>query len=681
MSEPIKKTDNQNNDWLDNLLSQTNFDSKIYDSVPLYQGELPGREISHKAILAELKTQATDQLLKLLKDKDQRIRESAAAGLSGNQDISVQRQLIDIAENKEAKFEHRLAALQALKGTTNLEIQLELASVIVTPSSAKIYRHNNQNTGGDPSSPGDSLNTDAAKMALPKIEQRQKLLFAAAEALGTINHSNILLILSSAQTGGFFKGISDTLKGISEVDKELTLHAALCSLSNSCGVLSPKVISSLIIDGLRSEQKSIRDSALKAALRNQNNLTTKVYNEVLALAKKIPCDEFTVEPTASLGEILSNARARPIRAGINKLLTSSNEAQRAIGIIATLKSQNIDQIKLVLSIFEQSKSHIEQGLAINTLGSCVAEDSPSSDIPKEALLRHILFSRELNSNNKALAIRALAGINKKSYLDFCLETMGDSNHYLSSAAMYALSKDRSPDITHKLLGTLELKEDNDRTIKSRAAEVLSKRLDPIATQHLRQTLEMGDDLECLYAMEALKGTNDILSLNYMLDIAGDSTRHYETRADALYAIDKSINKNNDSLEKSFVRKVSKLLEPIISNPLEDKMVRLSAINAVPSSAPLRLISELIVISKEEDPDLAPAALSKLANFDHNQVQNLFVDLYWNNFRFNHHDIALKNIGTNAQIEGIKILIRDISDLNSPTRASACQTFRQIFLRK
>ena len=111
------------------------------------------------------------------------------------------------------------------------------------------------------------------------------------------------------------------------------------------------------------------------------------------------------------------------------------------------------------------------------------------------------------------------------------------------------------------------------------------------------------------------------------------------------------------------------------------MVRLSAINAVPSSAPLRLISELIVISKEGDPDLAPAALSKLANFDHNQVQKLFVDLYSNNFRFNHHDIALKNIGTNAHIEGIKILIRDIYDLNSPTRASACQTFRQIFLRK
>jgi HEAT repeat protein len=679
MSEPIKKTDNQNNDWLENLLSQTNFDSKISDLIPLYEGTLPDRKVSNPHITEELKNQATHQLLKLIKDKDPGIRQSAAFGLTGSQDLDVQRNLVELAKDKQEPFEYRLAALHALKATPNVEIQRELALFFTNPHSARSYLSNS--SIDEPSEDRNNLkHSSRLSNKIAAVENRQKLLIAAAESLGKITSPEIITILSKAAPGGLFRDIQDLFTGISETDKEFSLNAVLSNLFNSCEVHAPKVISKFIFAGLRSDMEYLYQTALKTAACNPKNLTPKIHGEIINAALQVDPKEFRTHTLVTLGEILSQVKSKAVTKATQKLLNSSSPAKRIIGIIAAADSENINHIKLVINILNKSQDPTEQFLSIKTLKSCMGRGEPAHSLVREALLGNLFFSDNLEPQSKAYLIRSLAGCDNKSYLDVCIETLSDRSDHLSSAAMFALSRDNSEEITHKLLGILELKEERNNILKSKAAEVLSNRSDPSATKHLRQTLEMGNDLECIYAMAALRGTNDPSSLEHLLDIVGDRSRHFETRADAIYNLDKSINQRENKLKDSFIRKTANLLGQIIANPIEDKMVKLSAINALPPSSPFRVVKELMTLFKKGDSDVAITALNKLTAFDHEPVKKLFIDLYTKGSNPHHQNIALGYIAKKiAPAEGMKILIRDIFEPTSEHRASACRAFRELFL--
>jgi|GEM_PF-6812599 len=638
-------------DWLQKLITETNFTKETIERLPTYEGRLPELPEIEDEKFSRLKSDAGEFLLELLTDPDEDLRNVAAHALSVADKPELLKQIMLLAQDKSAQFDHRMAAFDALAQSKNAEVQIFLAKFITTVVSAKSFLESNKNTP----------KLDPNQIHI-KTLQHQELLKAAAKGLSAIANRQVLEIFETFASEGKYQALGETLKGITTMEREMHLEAVM--IAARLPINQPtELVSKLLRAGLTSKNHDLQDAAIIVANRNPALLTEDDFELLIATFESWIINHpepnlVELGKTLTFGEVLSHAKDPEVRAQIRQMLTSAYDAHRVVALLALKGSSDPQDHEVLAGAVERSQSVLERSIAISGLGDWIKKPPlEGKDFAIDILMKNLLIF-EMVEDCKVSIIEALKGTGNKSFAAYCLKMMQGENFSLAQAAAFALEEDRSPEVTEALIKLIQENDEDGRFAQGFAADTLAKRRDILIENELFEILSSAEQSVAIRVVNALKGTDHGPALNLLLEIGMDPKRHPELRSDAIYAIKVALERNSGLAGTAFQRKVTRALGEIIADQMEEPDVRQSAINSIPEVATTKIVKNLIEMAKSPDISLPDAAISKLNKMSYPVVFDAMKSIYEENPVIERKLLAIDKLATQKNASTLEIFLKE-----------------------
>lgn len=638
MSGP-ESTSPQNPSWHEEFFSRRGFTSTVINEVPLFHGSFPNFEAIIAPELNELYLQAKERLLTLLKDPEPQVRRAASETLSKSKDHNLHLEVLGLAKNLRAPFEHRKAALESLVRIRDPLIERELAKFIVDDMATRQFFPYGQ---GYPS--------------YQRNDHYKILMETAARSLQPVKDEEALRILQQANPKRFTTRFKSWIMGIEKEREEARLGAAIIAVGGNGSTIARN----LIMAGLKSNSLAINRIALES-LRLSHSLRDHSILEQLFHVKNPHHDLMQAK---AIGSLMQSSTSPVIRVGIRQSLLSKDYSVRALGLVAASGSIDPADLNLAIEILKTTESKSERGRAIDSLAN------NRHPLAQRALLEELKI---IDEDLKGEVILALKGSNNKRFLRLCLKLIHDDEGHSLQAATVALSANSSEWVSRSLCGMLEIPSDGEfGHVPSRAAEILAKRKDKSAIEYLLKKLDSKNDIDTIIGSLGLTGTKDQSALGGLYFVINDKNRSSEVRQSAIEAISHYDPEQKSSWDKQFSKKLIHTLCTIFSDQNEPLGVRMAAIQALPVPLPSRAITTCLLAARDKSSPLSIAALDKLARTPELSAHELCRDIFSHDPDINR--IRYSSLGMTSFIlpETIKLMIDKTSNFDPSKRAEAAK---------
>lgn len=655
-------------DWLEDLLKKTNFTKETIERLPTFEGKIPDFTELKEERFANLRAEVGEYLLQLLAHPEDDIRDVAAYALSKADNPNLHKQVIQIAQDNSAPFEQRLGAFDALRHSTNPEVQIFLAKFITEVVSMNTHLGSQKN------------NLDSQQIAI-KILQREDLLMSAADAMQAIQDQKVLEIFESFASKGMFQTFVETLNGVTIMERKLHFEAVLHALEKP--IERPtELVSKILKAAFDYNVEDIQKSALVVANRNAKLLTDDDFELILGKVNSWVINSNNpslIETGKNLifGEILSNAKDPEIRSQLRNLAGSYYPAHRIISLLSMKGTSDSQDLQIIAGAVERSENVLEKSIAISALGDWIKNNhGAEQEFAVDLLLKNLLMF-EMSADCKVAAIEALRGVENKAFVIYCLEAMQGNDFNIAQTAASALEQDKTPLITNKLLEIIQDTSVTKHHAQELVSDTLAKRRDESIEAELCDILSSCDDSVAILVVNALKGTKHGPALDLLLQIAVDKTMHPALRADSIYSIRVSMEGDPSFIGSAFQRKFARMMGQIIGDKTEDGEVCLSAINAIPEIATTKVVNNLIEIAKSPDSMFPDAAIAKLSKMSHPAIVKAMKSIYEENPVIERKLLAIDKLGTYKNIEMLEFFLDEAKKAEMDLRTKFIESIGEL----